>query len=58
MNTKFTAEQLVKLTIDKAIKEDKHPMEVLAEVKKLIGKKRTMERQRIRQTITKKRSVN
>jgi hypothetical protein len=43
MDNKFTAEQLVKLTIDKAIREDKHPMGVLEEVKKLIEQRRTME---------------
>jgi hypothetical protein len=39
MNTKFTAEQIFRLTIEKAIREDKHPMEVLEEVKKLIEQK-------------------
>ncbi len=58
MNTKFTAEQLVKLTIDKAIREDKHPMEVLEEVKKLIEQKRMMERQRIMQAGSGEGSVN
>jgi len=58
MNNKFSVEQLVKLTIDKAIREDKHPMEVLEEVKQLIEQKRTMERQRIIQTVSKKWSVN
>jgi len=58
MNNKFTAEQLFRLTIDKAIREDKHPMEVLEEVKRLIEQKRTMERQRIIQSASKKWSVN
>jgi len=58
MNNKFSVEQLVRLTIDKAIREDKHPMEVLEEVKQLIEQKRTMERQRIIQTVSKKWSVN
>ena len=47
MNNKFTSEQLFKLTIEKAIKEDKHPMEVIEEVKSLIEQKRLMERQAV-----------
>lgn len=58
MNSKFTAEQLVKLTIEKAQKEGKHPLEILEEVKRLIEQKRTMERQRIIQAVSKKGSVN
>ena len=58
MNNKFTSEQLFKLTIEKAIKEDKHPMEVIEEVKSLIEQKRLMERQRIIQAVLMKGSVN
>lgn len=58
MSPKFTADQIFKLTIEKAIREDKHPMEVLEEVKKLIEQKRTMESQRIKQAVKMKGSVN
>jgi hypothetical protein len=58
MNPKFTAEQLYKLTIEKAIREDKHPIEVLEEVMKLIEQKRTMESQRIKQAVKMEGSVN
>jgi len=58
MNNKFTAAQLFRLTIEKAIREDKHPMEVLEELNRLIEQKRTMERQRIVQAVSKKGSVN
>jgi hypothetical protein len=58
MSIQFTAEQLFKMTIEKAIREDKHPLEVLEEVKKLIEQKRTMERQRIKQADSGKGSVN
>jgi len=49
---------LVKLTIDKARKQDKHPFEILEEVKQLIKQRRSMERQRIAQTVSKEVSVN
>ena len=58
MNNKFTSEQLFRLTIEKAIKEDKHPMEVIEEVKRLIEQKRTMEHQRIVQAVAQIGSVN
>jgi hypothetical protein len=49
---------LVKLTIEKAKQEGKHPMEIMEEVKQLIEQKRTMERQRIIQAVENVISAN
>ncbi|MCE1168566.1 MAG: hypothetical protein LWX70_10755 [Sphingobacteriia bacterium] len=51
MGKKTLADLLVQLTIDKAKKEDKHPMEIMGELKALIADKRRMERQRVIQAV-------
>jgi len=58
MNKETLAELLVRLTIYKAKKEGKHPMEILEKVKRLIQQKRIMERNRIVQTVSTKVSDN
>jgi len=58
MGKDYFVDLLVKQTILKAKKEGKHPFAILEEVKRLIEQKRTMERQRIIQTVSKKGSVN
>ncbi len=53
MEKKTLADLLVQMTIDKAKKEGKHPMEIINEVKELIADKRKMERQRVIQADSK-----
>ena len=58
MGKKTLADLLVQLTIEKAKKEGKHPMEIINELKKLIGDKRKMERQRIILAVSRTVSMN
>lgn len=53
MEKKTLADLLVQLTIDKAKKEGKHPMEIINELKELITDKRKMEQQRVIQAVSK-----
>ncbi len=53
MERKTLADLLVQLTIDKAKKEGKHPIEIINELKELIAVKRKMERQRLIQAVSK-----
>jgi len=52
MEKKTLADLLVQMTIDKAKKEGKHPMEIINELKLLIADKRMMERQRVIQAVS------
>lgn len=53
MGKKTFADLLVQLTIDKAKKEGKHPMEIIDKLKVLIAEKRRMEQLRILQGVSK-----
>lgn len=53
MKKKTLADLLVQMTIDKAKKEGKHPMEIINELKELIANKRKMECHRVTQAISK-----